>query len=79
MKDAAVEPYRFNVAFNTTTWTWISDVTSLVQSFYHTGKLPSNLKHVYIIVFIPKMTPYTPLDFKPISLCNVIHKIISKN
>ena len=58
MKDASVEPEGFNAAFNTTTWEWIGDVTSLVQYFYHVAKFPSNLNNTYIVL-IPTRTPHS--------------------
>lgn len=42
------------------------------------GVCPSPLNHTYIALIPKKKTPETPADFRPISLCNVSLKIITK-
>ncbi|CAB4286403.1 unnamed protein product [Prunus armeniaca] len=55
-----------------------TDVFRLVQSFFHSGKLPRQLNHT-LITLIPKIpNPRNMKQWRPISLCNVIYKIISK-
>lgn len=79
-RDAAPGPDGLNVAFYRATWQWIGDdVVSLVQNFYLTGMLPSKLKKTFIVLIPKKLSPVVPQDFRPISLCNVIYKIIAKS
>jgi hypothetical protein len=53
-------------------------VVSAVKEFFNEGTMPPGINDA-IIVLIPKNTESeTMADFRPISLCNVIYKIISK-
>ena len=54
------------------------DVISTVQVFFHSGSLGRSLNHT-LITLIPKISfPQEVSHFKPISLCNVLYKVISK-
>ena len=55
-----------------------SNVISTVLAFFHSGSFFKPLNHTFITL-IPK-TPFPDevSHFRPISLCNVIHKVISK-
>ena len=54
------------------------DVINCVLDVLNTGALPSSLNETYICL-IPKVkNPQKITEFKPISLCNFIYKIISK-
>lgn len=54
------------------------DVIPAVQKFLESGNMPPGVNDT-CIVLIPKITePETTKDFRPISLCNVIYKIMSK-
>jgi hypothetical protein len=46
--------------------------------FYLNGYLPPQLNETNIAL-IPKKNAFNPQDFRPISLCNVIYKIIAKS
>lgn len=50
----------------------------MVQSFFHSGVLATQLNHTFITL-VPKV-PNPPMagQFRPISLCSVAYKIISK-
>jgi hypothetical protein len=73
-------PDGFNVAFYISAWEWIGDdVTTVVQNFYTTGTLPPHLNDTHIALIPKKLVCHLPSDFRPISLCNVIYKIISKS
>ena len=53
----------------------VIDATLLVLNFRN---MPPNINHTFIAL-IPKIeSPSTPKEFRPISLCNVMYKIISK-
>lgn len=49
-----------------------------VQSFFRTNSFPRDWNHMNLCL-IPKIDkPKTTKDFRPISLCNVLYKVISK-
>ena len=55
-----------------------NDVTNAVLDFLNTGNMLSDINYTYIIL-IPKVnSPEKMFDFRLISMCNVIYKIISK-
>ena len=65
--------------FFQTYWTDIGmDVHQAVLSCLNSGSILKSINHTFI-TFIPKINnPETVSDFRPISLCNVIYKIVSK-
>lgn len=55
-----------------------NDILNTVHAFFHLGYLSKTLNHTYITL-VPKLNfPYDVTHFRPISLCNVIYKVISK-
>ena len=59
-------------------WSIVKSDVNTVQAFFHSGSLFKPLNHTFITL-IPKVTyPEGVNHFKPISLCNVIYKIIFK-
>ena len=55
-----------------------TDVVNAVQSFLHSGYLLKSINET-LISLIPKTeSPSTVIEFRTISLCNVIYQIISK-
>jgi len=55
-----------------------ADIITAVQNFFETGVLPDGVNDT-CIVLIPKIQfPEQLKDFRPISLCNVIYKVVSK-
>lgn len=55
-----------------------ASVVRFVRLFFETGKLPENTNDA-LVVLIPKvMKPESITQFRPISLCNVLFKIITK-
>jgi len=78
--NAALGPDGLNAAFYKASWPWIKeDVFQVIKDFYSNAVLPSDLNNTFITL-IPKICqPTTPKDFRPISLCNVIYKIIAKS
>ena len=60
-------------------WGKISwEVTEAILSVLNTGNIPTNLNHTFITL-IPKVhSPRKVSEFKPISLSNVLYKLIAK-
>lgn len=55
-----------------------TDMVSIVQHFFEIGKLDDQLKSMNIALIPKKPNPVLMMDLCPISLCNVVYKIISK-
>lgn len=54
------------------------DIIHAVKELFTTGVMPNGVNEM-IIVLIPKVpTPTCLIDFRPISLCNVIYKSVAK-
>jgi hypothetical protein len=78
-RNASQGPDGFNVEFYIATWDWIGqDVIQLVRTFFQTGIMPSHINDTHIALIPKKLVPLVPADYRPISLCNVIYKIIAK-
>ena len=55
-----------------------NDVITAMLDFLNTGNMRSKINFTHIVL-IPKVkSPKRMFDYKPISLCNVIYKVISK-
>jgi hypothetical protein len=60
-------------------WHLIGDeVTKASLTCLNTGKILKAINHIYITLIPKVQNPEAVVDFRPISLCNVIYKIISK-
>ena len=68
-----------NALFYQKIWHIVGDnVVNAVLEFLNTGYMEPNLNYTHIVP-IPKIKSLEKMsDFRPISLCNVIYKIISK-
>jgi hypothetical protein len=54
------------------------EITSAVREFFRSGFMPDGVNDT-AVVLIPKILhPEKLVDFRPISLCNVVYKIVSK-
>jgi uncharacterized protein YdcH (DUF465 family) len=75
----APEPDGFTASFFQKNWSTIhGEVCNAIMSFFDTGVLDPNI-NMTNIVLIPKISsPQSVTYFRPISLCNVIYKLISK-
>ncbi|KAL0014289.1 hypothetical protein SO802_001358 [Lithocarpus litseifolius] len=72
-------PDDFPVIFYKQMWPTVGDdVVRAVTSFFHLGAMPKDVNSS-LIVLIPKTSnPSTVNHYRPISLCNVVYKVISK-
>ena len=76
---ASPGPHGLNAKFYKHTWPWIaSDVYKLVIDFYNTALMQPELNQTFLVLLPKKPQSVTPQDFRPISLCNVIYKLIAK-
>uniref|UniRef100_A0A803NTG1 Reverse transcriptase n=1 Tax=Cannabis sativa TaxID=3483 RepID=A0A803NTG1_CANSA len=77
--DKSPGPDGLNPRFCQKFWEVVgTDVVRLVQHFFMFGEFPDFLKDTNIILIPKKSTPETMSDLRPIALCNVIYKIVSK-
>lgn len=54
------------------------DLVNAIQNFFSTGYMPKAFNET-LVTLIPKIdTPSNLTHFRPISLCNMVYKIISK-
>jgi hypothetical protein len=54
------------------------DVTKAVLTCLNSGKILKAINHTYITLIPKVQNPEEVMEFRPISLCNVIYKLISK-
>ena len=75
----APRPDGYPVIFYKQLWPTVGDdIIKAVTSFFRIGSMPKEVNSS-LIVLIPKISNPTPVQhFRPISLCNVVYKIISK-
>ena len=72
-------PDGMNALFYQKFWHFMGEsVTMAILDFLNSGNMVPNINHTNIVL-IPKVkNPEKMPDFRPISLCNVIYKIVSK-
>lgn len=72
-------PDGYTMEFFKETWTIIGeDVTVAVQSFFVKGFLPKGLNSTILSLIPKKITAKEMKDYRPISCCNILYKLISK-
>ena len=54
------------------------DVIEASLPVLNTGSIPENFNHTHIALIPKTKNPEKPKDFRPISLCNVLYKLIAK-
>ena len=72
-------PDGFTARFFQDHWEVVGDdLVRMVQAFHHSRQLLQKVNHTHIIL-IPKVkAPQRMTELRPISLCNVVYKIIAK-
>ena len=75
----ALRPNGMNALFFQKFWHVVDEsVINVVLDYFNSGVMDPTINHTHIVL-IPKIkSPKKMSDFHPISLCNVIYKIISK-
>lgn len=72
-------PDGLNPAFFQSFWGVVrDDVLRFCQQFMNTGLLPTGINHSFICLIPKKKVPQNMTDLRPISLCNVLVRILSK-
>lgn len=72
-------PDGLNPAFYHKFWSVVGeDVTNVMRRFMNEGILPEGLNDTIVVLIPKKSRPETMGDLRPISLCNVLYKVISK-
>lgn len=77
--DKCPGPDGYSVEFFRASWSIVgSDVVAVVQEFFRNGRLLKDFNTTKIAL-IPKFSEACKLaDYRPISCCNLVYKIISK-
>jgi len=77
--DKAPGPDGYSSSFYKQAWSVVGgDFCAAVQDFFHSGSLLKQVNHS-IISLVPKsLNVSSPSNFRPISCCNVIYKVIAK-
>ena len=78
-RNKAPGPDGFTAEFYKECWDSVGgDITLAVLDFFNTGRLLPEVSST-IIALVPKtQIPASQKDFRPISCCNVVYKIITK-
>jgi hypothetical protein len=72
-------PDGFPAQFFQRNWeTLRDDVVRAVRNFFDTGQMPAGVNETTIVLLPKKEEPELLKDFRPILLCNVIYKVVSK-
>lgn len=78
-KGKSLGPHGLNIEFYLFYWDIIKDpLYKAISHFLATAQLPKTWGEIYLVLIPKSDNPKLVLDFRPISLCNVSYKIISK-
>ncbi|KAL2232550.1 UNVERIFIED_CONTAM: hypothetical protein Sindi_1435000 [Sesamum indicum] len=78
-EDKALAPDGYSAGFYKAAWPIVGrEVTDAILEFFHNGRLLKQINST-VISLIPKVhTPLSVSNFRPISYCNVLYKVITK-
>ncbi|XP_042009092.1 uncharacterized protein LOC121757643 [Salvia splendens] len=77
--DSAPGPDGFTATFYQSCWDTVGiDVVAAIQQFFEGAYLPRSITATSIVLIPKKLGPDSWSDYRPISLCNVSNKIITK-
>lgn len=72
-------PDGFPARFYRRNWAHIkADVVNAMKELFQSGHMPEGINETSIVLIPTVNQPVDLKDFRPISLCNVIYKIVSK-
>jgi hypothetical protein len=72
-------PDGFSARFFQRNWDVLKqDVTRGVRQFFESGRMVEDVNNTTIVLIQKKDNPEMLKDFRPISLCNIIYKVVSK-
>lgn len=75
----APNPDGFNPSFYQKCWSIVGDeVFKACTNWLEQGVFPADLKNTHVVLILKCDNPQTMKDLRPISLCNVIYKILLK-
>lgn len=75
----APDPDGFPISFYQEHWASMGlKVCRVVSNFFSSGIMDENVNSTFITLIPKKSTPSRVSEFRPISLCNVMYKIIAK-
>jgi hypothetical protein len=75
----ALGPDGLNACFFQTNWpTMREEVCHVILEILNSGVIPEELNLTHITLIPKNKNPISVIDFRPISLCNVLYKLISK-
>lgn len=76
---SAASPDGFTVLFYQTCWDFVkSDIMAAMMDFFRGTPMPHSFTAMTIVLFPKRPNSEAWIDFRPISLCNVRNKIITK-
>lgn len=77
--DKSAGPDGLNPAFYKKIWDVLGDeIFSTTTMWLNQGIVPPNLNNIDVVLIPKKDNPSAMLNLRPISLCNVLYKIVSK-
>lgn len=77
--DKSPRPDGMSPCFYQKNWSVVgNDVENITQQFFASGSFDNNITETNIVLIPKKRDMSTMEDLRPISLCNVVYKVVSK-